>query len=105
MPSPAAVAAAAQAGAGASAEERRATVGAMVERLAARLEEQPDDVDGWARLGHSYMVLEEPGKARDAYTRAVKLRPGDAALQQALAEAEIAVRKAATTPGSGNGAK
>ena len=63
---------------------------AMVGNLAARLEQQPDDVDGWARLGRSYMVLDEPQKARDAYAHAVKLKPDDAALQQAYAEASRA---------------
>ena len=96
MPSPAAVAATAQATAGASQEERRAMILAMVGNLAARLQQQPDDVEGWARLGRSYMVLNEPQKARDAYAHAVKLKPDDAALQQAYAEAS---RAAETTPG------
>ena len=96
MPSPAAVAATAQATAGASQEERRAMILAMVGNLAARLQQQPDDVEGWARLGRSYMVLNEPQKARDAYAHAVKLKPDDAALQQAYAEAS---RAAETAPG------
>jgi cytochrome c-type biogenesis protein CcmH/NrfG len=36
------------------------------------------------------MVLGEPGKARDAYARAVKLRPDDPALKDALAQATAA---------------
>ena len=96
MPSPAAVAAAAQATAGASQEERRAMILAMVGNLAARLQQQPDDVEGWARLGRSYMVLNEPQKAREAYAHAVKLKPDDAGLQQAYAEAS---RAAVTAPG------
>ncbi len=96
MPSPAAVAATAQATAGASPEERRAMILAMVGNLAARLEQQPDDVEGWAGLGRSYMVLNEPQKAREAYAHAVKLKPDDAALQQAYAEAS---RAAETAPG------
>src|SRR5437588_814337 len=67
-PSPA-VAEAAKAAADASPQERQAMIDAMVERLAARLAAQPDDVDGWARLGRSYMVLDQPAKARDAYAR------------------------------------
>src|SRR5947199_99401 len=92
-PSPAAVAATAQATAGASQEERRAMILAMVGNLAARLEQQPDDVEGWARLGRSYMVLNEPQKARDAYAHAVKLKPDDAALQQAFEAAQSAAAK------------
>ena len=87
MPSQETVAAVAKATEGASPEERRAMVEGMVERLASRLERQPDDAEGWARLGRSYMVLGQPAKARDAYARAATLRPGDAALAQALAEA------------------
>jgi cytochrome c-type biogenesis protein CcmH len=90
MPTAAAVAAAAKATEGASAAERDAMVRAMVQRLAARLEQHPDDGDGWARLGRSYMVLHQPDKAREAYVRAVKLKPDDVALKQALAEATAA---------------
>jgi cytochrome c-type biogenesis protein CcmH len=94
MPSTQTVAAAAKATAGASADERRAMIESMVARLASRLEQQPDDAEGWARLGRSYMVLGQPAKARDAYTRAATLKPNDAALAQALAEA---TKKAAAT--------
>jgi cytochrome c-type biogenesis protein CcmH len=86
-PSEAAVAAVARATADATPEQRQAMIRGMVEKLAARLEQQPDDVDGWTRLGRSYLVLHQPDKARDAYARALQLRPGDAALQQAYAEA------------------
>jgi len=44
-------------------------------KLAARLEQQPDDLEGWSELGRSYMELEEPGKAADAYARATALAP------------------------------
>ena len=93
MPSPAAVAATAQATANASPEERRAMIEGMVGKLAARLEQQPDDVEGWARLGRSYMVLGDAQKARDAYAHAVKLKPDDAALKEAYAEASRAAEK------------
>jgi cytochrome c-type biogenesis protein CcmH len=76
--------------AGASPQERQAMINAMVERLAARLEQQPDDVAGWARLGRSYMVLNQPDKAREAYAHALKLKPDDPGLKQALAEASTA---------------
>ena len=94
MPSQETVAATAKATQGASPAERRAMIESMVERLASRLEQQPDDAEGWARLGRSYMVLQQPAKARDAYTRAVKLRPDDAALSRALAEATEAEQAA-----------
>lgn len=47
----------------------------MVDRLAARLEQEPDDVEGWRRLGQAYRVLNEPDKSRAAYAKAVELAP------------------------------
>jgi cytochrome c-type biogenesis protein CcmH len=99
-PSPA-VAAAAKAADAAAPEEPRAMIDAMVARLAARLEQQPDDAEGWARLGRSYMVLGQPAKARQAYAHAVKLKPDDAAFKDALAAAD----GAAQTPAPPAGAK
>jgi cytochrome c-type biogenesis protein CcmH len=91
-PDPARVREAQQALANAPPEDRQAMINSMVERLAARLEQQPDDIEGWVRLGRSYMVLNQPAKARDAYARAVKLRPDDAALKAAYAEAQAAAK-------------
>jgi len=70
-----------------SAEARAAMIRGMVERLAARLADAPDDAEGWARLGRAYGVLGERARAADAYSRAGALRPDDLAL--ALAEAEV----------------
>jgi cytochrome c-type biogenesis protein CcmH len=89
-PDPQKVREAQQSLAGASPQDRQAMINSMVERLAARLQEQPDDVEGWTRLGRSYSVLNQPQKAREAYARAVKLRPGDVALKESYAEAIIA---------------
>jgi cytochrome c-type biogenesis protein CcmH len=52
----------------------------MIDKLAARLKEQPDDADGWAMLGRSYAVLGQPQQALPAFKRAMELRPDDAAL-------------------------
>ncbi len=49
----------------------------MVARLAARLEESPDDLAGWKQLGRSYMVLGETAKAVTSYARAAALAPDD----------------------------
>jgi cytochrome c-type biogenesis protein CcmH len=89
-PSNAEVTAVARATAGATPEQREAMIRGMVANLAAKLQEHPDDAEGWVRLGRSYMVLSEPGKAADAYARAVKLRPDDPALKTAYAEAVAA---------------
>ncbi|MDP6390652.1 MAG: c-type cytochrome biogenesis protein CcmI [Alphaproteobacteria bacterium] len=58
-----------------SPEDRQTMIEGMVARLAARLEEQPDDFEGWVRLGRSYTVLRQHDKARDAMARAAKLAP------------------------------
>jgi cytochrome c-type biogenesis protein CcmH len=53
-------------------------IAAMVDRLAARLKEQPDDAAGWAMLGRSYMALGRPADALAAYRSVLTLRPDDA---------------------------
>ncbi|MGA8400407.1 MAG: tetratricopeptide repeat protein, partial [Stellaceae bacterium] len=72
-----------------SPQEREQMINGMVERLAGRLQQNPDDIDGWTRLGRSYLVLNNPAKAQEAFAHAVKLDPGDVALKQQYAEAMI----------------
>lgn len=60
-----------------SAEDQRKMIQGMVDRLAQRLKKEPDDLDGWLRLGRSYRVLGEREKAREALARAAKLAPDD----------------------------
>lgn len=47
----------------------------MVGRLEERLKEQPNDPQGWARLGRAYQVLGREDDAHQAYGRAYKLAP------------------------------
>lgn len=54
-------------------EDRAAFIQSMVERLAARLEEQPDDLDGWLRLANAYVVLGRQDDALEAYRTAEPL--------------------------------
>lgn len=61
----------------ASAELTREDVEAMVERLAARMKENSDDVRGWAMLGRSYQALGRYTDSAAAYERALALRPDD----------------------------
>ena len=70
-----------------SPEERMAMIRSMVEGLAARLEENPDDPEGWRRLAQSYAVLGEPDKAAETLRRAVELAPDDLATLHAYARA------------------
>jgi cytochrome c-type biogenesis protein CcmH len=53
--------------------ERQAMIHSMVERLAARLDANPDDAEGWQRLARAYAVLGETQKAEAAAARAAAL--------------------------------
>jgi cytochrome c-type biogenesis protein CcmH len=53
-----------------SPQDQQAMIRGMVERLAARLAQNPGDREGWARLAHAYDVLGEPEKAQSARARA-----------------------------------
>ncbi len=50
--------------------DRGQMIRSMVERLAAKLNDNPDDRQGWLRLARAYQVLGEPEKAAQAQARA-----------------------------------
>lgn len=68
------------AGAGQPQEVTQEQIVAMVESLAKKLKEKPDDAEGWAMLGRSYLTLRRYGDAGAAYARATALMPGNAQL-------------------------
>lgn len=68
-PSDAALAAAAKMSEG----ERNGLVDSMVDRLAARLGSDPEDFDGWMRLGHAYRIRGDRNAALQAFEQAVQL--------------------------------
>ncbi len=75
-----------------SEEDRAAFITSMVDRLATRLEDEPDDLDGWLRLANAYTVLGRQAEAVTAYETAVSLAdalpdtdPRKAAAEQGLA--------------------
>ncbi len=59
--------------------EQTKMIEGMVGGLAARLEQNPQDYDGWMMLGRSYTVLRQPDKAGAAYKKAIALKPADVA--------------------------
>lgn len=85
-PSPPATAAGAEIAALPDAE-RNERIRSMVDGLAARLEAEPDDLEGWLQLGRSRSVLGEPDLAAEAFARARELSPDDADILKAEAAA------------------
>ena len=62
----------------------------MVDNLAARLEDEPDDLAGWRMLARSWEMLGNPAAAAQAYARAIALEPDHAEtlLRGAITSAE-----------------
>ena len=57
-----------------------ARVSSMVDKLAARVQAEPADADGWHMLARSYAALGKHAQAIAAYRSAARLRPDDATL-------------------------
>jgi cytochrome c-type biogenesis protein CcmH len=70
-------------------EQRQQAIRGMVEGLAAKLKENPQDRAGWLRLANAWKVLGENANAADAYAKADALAPVDARLLADWAEAHV----------------
>lgn len=66
--------------------DRSAMIRSMVERLATRLRQNGDDVEGWLRLIKAYMVMGEADKAKEASSDARRAVAGDPQRLQQLNE-------------------
>ncbi len=77
----------------------RDEMAAMTSRLAERLKDRPDDVEGWAMLGRSYAAIGRPDDALAAYDRVLKLTPNDAAIMADYADA-LAVKNGRSLEGA-----
>lgn len=71
-------------------QAQMAQIKAMVAKLADDMKQHPDDVEGWLRLGRSYVVLGQPEDAAAAFAQAEKLKPDDPAVLMAEAQALMA---------------
>ncbi len=80
-------------------QDQNAFIRSMVQRLADKMADNPDDVDGWLRLGRAYQVLEEQDNAKNAFGQAKRRlneilanipasSPNRASLEATLAEVE-----------------
>ena len=73
-------------------------VDTMIGRLAKRLQDKPNDPEGWKMLGWSYAATHKYSEAVDAYQKAVALNPKDAELHAALGEARTRAAGYQITP-------
>src|SRR5690606_4715804 len=55
--------------------DRQQMIAGMVESLAAKLQENPDNFEGWMRIIRSYVVLDQRPKAEAALQTALKTFP------------------------------
>ena len=81
------------------------SVDVMTERLRARLEKEPNDVDGWVLLGRSYHYLERWDDAKAAFAKARALGyKGDAepTADESSATASPVITTGAATSGGGD---
>ncbi len=69
------------------ASDQQAMIKTMVQRLADRLAANPKDAEGWKRLMHARMILNDPVAARQAFDDASKAFAGDAGALQQLKDA------------------
>jgi cytochrome c-type biogenesis protein CcmH len=70
-------------------EQRQQAIRGMVEGLAARMKENPQDRAGWLRLANAWKVLGESANAADAYAKADALAPVDARILADWAETHV----------------
>jgi len=59
----------------------------MVKQLAAKLEKDPNNAEGWGMLGRSYAAMERYTEAVEAYRKGLKIKPDDAELLSDYADA------------------
>ena len=75
-----------------SEDERAAMIAGMVEGLAARLEEEPGDVEGWRRLVRAYQVLDRVEDTQAALIGLADAIPGDIDAQLSALEHMVVAR-------------
>ena len=78
-----------------TAKDRQAMILSMVESLRDRLDETPDDTEGWLRLARAYDVLGDRAAAFTALARATESAPDDAALAYQFLERTIGIELSA----------
>lgn len=68
-------------------EQPQIDLATAVNQVQARLEKNPDDLEGWTVLARAYDAMQQPAKATEAWAHALKLAPDNADILAASAEA------------------
>jgi cytochrome c-type biogenesis protein CcmH len=74
-----------------------ASVDEMIERLAARLRQNPSDPEGWRMLGWSYFSTQRFRESAAAYRKAIELRPDAAEFRSLHGEALVSAANGTIT--------
>ena len=61
--------------------ERERMIDGMIEALAAKLRTEPNDLEGWLRLGSAHAVRGDAEKAANAFDNAMRLKPEDVGIK------------------------
>jgi cytochrome c-type biogenesis protein CcmH len=69
----------------------------MVAKLAARMQQEPDNVEGWALLGRSYAALGHFDDSAAAYRHALELAPGNPDILSSYADVLVTAGNGAFT--------
>jgi len=83
---------------GGAVQDNLADVDTMINRLAKRLEENPDDGEGFRMLGWSYVMTNRPDQAIAPYKRALELLPNQANIHAGYGEALVGIARDKVTP-------
>jgi cytochrome c-type biogenesis protein CcmH len=70
-------------------QSRLGSVDEMIDRVVARVSQNPNDVEGWRMLGWSYFNTEHFAQSAAAYAKAFELNPNDSSLGSAYGEALV----------------
>lgn len=73
-----------------------AQVNAMVEKLAQRMAQEPNNAEGWTRLARSYAMLQQFEQAQKAYVHTIAISPPNAQLLADLADIQAILQGQST---------
>ena len=82
-------------------QQQAASIEDMIVKLAARLQQQPDDLEGWTMLARTYNILERYSKAEAAFENVLRLGGEDAGVLTDYADAMVMANDGTFTDQSG----